>query len=74
MGKSSGFTRLVVDTLDDAVIGVHHIGPSASELVNTGVLAIEMAASPIDLAASIFAHPTLGEGLHHAARKYVESN
>jgi dihydrolipoamide dehydrogenase len=62
-----GFTRLVTDRATDRVIGVHIVGPHASELVAGGALAIELMASPGDVAATIHPHPTLSEGLHEAA-------
>lgn len=68
MDVDDGFTQLVVDRSTDAVIGVQIVGPHASELISEGVLAIEMAASPRDLAGSIHPHPTLSEALAEAAR------
>jgi dihydrolipoamide dehydrogenase len=62
-----GFTRLVTDRATDRVVGVHIVGPHASELVAGGALAIELMASPGDVAATIHPHPTLSEGLHEAA-------
>jgi dihydrolipoamide dehydrogenase len=61
VGASEGFAQLVIDRGMDAVIGVHIAGPHASELIAEGVLAIEMAASPEDLASSIHPHPTFSE-------------
>ncbi|MDP5182668.1 dihydrolipoyl dehydrogenase [Blastococcus sp. BMG 814] len=68
MGATEGFTQLVVDRSVDAVVGVHIVGPHASELIAEGVLAIEMAASPLDLLASIHPHPTLSEMTSDVAR------
>jgi dihydrolipoamide dehydrogenase len=68
MNAADGFTQLVVDRATDAVVGVQIVGPHASELIAEGVLAIEMAASPQDLLASIHPHPTLSEMLSDAAR------
>ncbi|TYP88878.1 dihydrolipoyl dehydrogenase [Blastococcus xanthinilyticus] len=68
MGAVEGFTQLVVDRSVDAVVGVHIVGPHASELIAEGVLAIEMAASPVDLLASIHPHPTLSEMTSDVAR------
>jgi dihydrolipoamide dehydrogenase len=67
MGERDGFTRLVTDVATDRVVGVHVVGPHASELVAGGALAIELMASPGDVAATIHPHPTLSEGLHEAA-------
>ncbi|MGH8908385.1 MAG: dihydrolipoyl dehydrogenase family protein [Egibacteraceae bacterium] len=64
-----GFARLVVDTDADAIVGAQIVGPHASELISEAVLAIEMAASPADLAATIHPHPTLSELLADAARR-----
>jgi dihydrolipoamide dehydrogenase len=67
MGERDGFTRVVTDRATDRVVGVHLVGPHASELVAGGALAIELMASPGDLAGTIHPHPTLSEALHEAA-------
>jgi dihydrolipoamide dehydrogenase len=67
VGASEGFAQLVIDRGMDAVIGVHIAGPHASELIAEGVLAIEMAATPEDLASSIHPHPTFSELVSEAA-------
>jgi dihydrolipoamide dehydrogenase len=67
LDERDGFTRVVTDRATDRVIGVHIVGPHASELVAGGALAIELMASPGDVAATIHPHPTLSEGLHEAA-------
>ena len=67
LGERDGFTRLIADAATDRVVGVHIVGPHASELAASGTLAIEMMASPYDLAGTIHPHPTLSEGLHEAA-------
>lgn len=73
MGARDGFTEIVVDTDADAIVGVHMAGPHVSDLIAEGVLAIEMAASPGDLAATIHPHPTLSEGIFEAASRYVHA-
>jgi dihydrolipoamide dehydrogenase len=62
-----GFTQLVVDAATDAVVGAHIVGPHAAELAAHAALAIEMSASPADLALTIAPHPTMSEGLREAA-------
>ena len=62
-----GFTRLVTDAATDRVVGVHAVGPHVSELAAGGALAIELMASPEDVAGTIHPHPTLSEGLREAA-------
>lgn len=71
IGARQGFTKVVVDTESDAVIGVHICGPHASELISEGALAIEMAASPGDLAGTIHPHPTFSEALHDVAEQFA---
>jgi dihydrolipoamide dehydrogenase len=57
---------VIVDRATDRIVGVHLVGPHASELVAEGVLAVELLASPEDLRATIHPHPTLSELLHDA--------
>jgi dihydrolipoamide dehydrogenase len=63
LGERAGFARMVVDRGADRIVGVHLVGPHASELIAEGTLAIEMIASPDDLGATIHPHPTLSEQL-----------
>lgn len=62
-----GFVRVVVDAAAELVVGVHVVGAHASELIGEGTLAVEMMASPEDLAGTIHPHPTLSEGIAEAA-------
>jgi dihydrolipoamide dehydrogenase len=61
-----GFVRAVVDHAADRVVGVHIVGPHASELIAEGALAIETVAAPDDVLGTIHPHPTLSEGLPDA--------
>ena len=67
LGARDGFAQVVIDRATDRIVGVHVVGPHASELVAEGVLAVELLASPEDLRATIHPHPTLSELLHDAA-------
>jgi dihydrolipoamide dehydrogenase len=62
-----GFVRVVIDRDGDAVVGVQMVGPHVSELLGEAGLAIEMGASPEDLASVIHPHPTISEALGEAA-------
>jgi dihydrolipoamide dehydrogenase len=66
-----GLVRLVVDQDQDLVVGVHMVGAFVSELAGEAALAIEMMASPEDLAGTIHPHPTISEGLREAAAAAV---
>lgn len=61
-----GMVKVIADKATDRILGVHVVGPSAAELVQQGVIAMEFAASSEDLALTIFSHPTLSEALHEA--------
>ena len=65
--EAEGFAKIVVDKKTDVILGVHIVGPEATELIAEGTLAIEMAARVEDIAATIHAHPTLPEAVMEAA-------
>jgi dihydrolipoamide dehydrogenase len=67
LGAREGFARLVTDVDTDRLVGVHVVGPRATELAAGGALAIEMTASAADLAGTLHPHPTVSEGVHEAA-------
>ena len=64
--EKDGMVKVISDKVTDRILGVHVVGPSAAELVQQGVIAMEFAASSEDLALTIFSHPTLSEALHEA--------
>jgi dihydrolipoamide dehydrogenase len=67
MGETDGFVKVISDAETDTLLGVHCIGPNASELIAEAVLALEFGASAEDIARTVHAHPTLGEAVHEAA-------
>jgi dihydrolipoamide dehydrogenase len=64
---AQGFVKILAHAETDEILGVHIIGPVASELVAEAVLAMEFQASAEDLALTVHAHPTLSEATHEAA-------
>ncbi|WP_280367191.1 dihydrolipoyl dehydrogenase [Nocardia wallacei] len=60
-GDTEGFMKIVAGQQHQEVLGVHIIGPSASDLITEGALAITLEATLDELADTIHAHPTLGE-------------
>ncbi|MFI6866109.1 dihydrolipoyl dehydrogenase [Nocardia sp. NPDC050406] len=60
-GETEGFVKIVAGARHGEVLGVHIIGPSASDLITEGALAISLEATLDELADTIHAHPTLGE-------------
>ena len=64
-----GFVRIVAQAGTQAVLGIQAVGSGVSELSTAFGLAIEMGATLEDIAGTIHAHPTLGEGFQEAALK-----
>jgi len=67
MGNTAGMVKILADAETDRVLGVHIVGPQASELIAQAVISMELAASSEDLAMMVFAHPSLSEAVHEAA-------
>ncbi len=67
LGTSEGLIKLIGDAETDLLLGVHIVGPSASDLIAEAALALEMGATVTDLGLTVHAHPTLSEGLMEAA-------
>jgi dihydrolipoamide dehydrogenase len=68
LGETQGFVKILADERTDRVLGVHIIGPRASDLIAEAVLTLEFGGSVEDLQRTVHAHPTLSEGLLEAAR------
>jgi dihydrolipoamide dehydrogenase len=66
-GSTEGLVKVVAERKYREVLGVHIIGPSASDLIPEGALAMHLEATLDDIADTIHAHPTLGEGTMEAA-------
>ena len=64
---TEGFVKMVVEEGSDLLLGVHIVGPHASDMLGEASLALEMAATASDVALTIHAHPTLGETVLEAA-------
>ncbi|PLW83279.1 dihydrolipoyl dehydrogenase [Kineobactrum sediminis] len=64
---TDGIVKILADKETDRVLGCHIVGPSAADLVQQVVIAMEFGASSEDLALTVFAHPTLSETVHEAA-------
>jgi dihydrolipoamide dehydrogenase len=63
VGSHEGFVKIVADAKYGEVLGVHIIGPQATELVAEAVVAMELEATIEDLMFTIHAHPTLAEAM-----------
>ena len=67
LGDTTGFVKFVADAATDQILGVHIIGPLASELIAEAVVAMEFRASAEDIARICHAHPSLSEVTREAA-------
>ncbi len=67
MEEREGFVKVIADAETDRVLGVHILGPRASDLIAEAALAIEFSASSEDVARTCHAHPTLPEAFKQAA-------
>ena len=67
LGDTTGFVKILADAKTDEILGVHIIGPMASELIAEAVMAMEFKASSEDIARICHAHPSLSESTKEAA-------
>jgi dihydrolipoamide dehydrogenase len=67
VGESDGLIRLVCEAGSGRVLGVHMMGPHATDLIAEGALAVQTGATADDLAWTTHAHPTLPEAMLEAA-------
>lgn len=64
--ESDGFIKVIIDEKDETILGVHIVGPEASNLIAEAALAIEMGACVEDVVRTIHTHPTLPEAFPEA--------
>jgi len=67
MDESEGMVKIIADARTDRVLGVHIIGPRASDMIAEAVTTLEFAGSAEDIARICHAHPTLSEAFREAA-------
>jgi len=67
MNDTEGGVKIIADAKTDRVLGVHILGPRASDIIAEVAVAIEFGASAEDIARSVHAHPTLPEAIKEAA-------
>ena len=67
LGDTGGFVKILADAKTDEILGVHIVGPMASELIAEAVVAMAFKASSEDIARICHAHPSLSESTKEAA-------
>lgn len=73
MGEIAGQVKIVSEETSGKILGVHIVGPHASDLIAEGTLALRLGATVADLARTIHAHPTLAEALMETAHLAVDA-
>jgi len=67
LGDTTGLVKFLADATTDEILGVHIVGPLASELIAEACVAMAFRASSEDIARICHAHPSLGESMKEAA-------
>jgi len=67
LGEIEGFVKIVSDRRTDEILGVHILGPNASDLIGEAAIAIRLECTSEELGKTIHAHPTLSEAIMEAA-------
>jgi dihydrolipoamide dehydrogenase len=67
MGQTDGFVKVIADASTDVIVGVHIVGPGATDLIPEPTLAVRTHMTVGEFTTTIHAHPTLAESLVEAA-------
>ncbi len=70
LNRSDGFTKLIIDTDTERILGGGIVGPGAGDLISEIILAVEMEANAADIKLSIHPHPTLSETIMESAEVF----
>ena len=68
LDETEGLVKVITDAATDRVLGVHILGPRASDLLAEAVLALEFRGTAEDIARTCHGHPSLSEAVGEAAR------
>lgn len=67
LGERDGFVKIVTDKETDEILGVHILGPNASNLISEAVVAMRLECTSEELSKAIHPHPSLSEAIMEAA-------
>ena len=67
IGETEGIVKILTDASSEEILGIHIIGPRASDLIGEASLAMELEATAETIAKTIHAHPTLAEAIMEAS-------
>lgn len=68
LGARNGFVKVVIDERYCQILGVHIVGPNATDLIAEAALALKLEVTPEDIGKTLHAHPSLSEALWEATR------
>lgn len=71
-GESEGFVKIIADCSTDDLLGVHIIGPHATDMISEAALGLLLQATPWEISETIHPHPTLSESLSEAALRVYD--
>jgi dihydrolipoamide dehydrogenase len=72
-GDTDGFVKIIAGHRHGEILGMHVIGPGASDIISEGVLAMRLEATLDDLRETIHAHPTFAEATAEAAWQAINA-
>ncbi|APQ76686.1 dihydrolipoyl dehydrogenase [Clostridium botulinum] len=67
MNDTEGFIKIIVDKKYEEILGVHILGPRATDLITEAALALRLEATLEEIITTVHAHPTIGEAMKEAA-------
>jgi dihydrolipoamide dehydrogenase len=67
MNQTEGFVKIVSEEKYDELLGLHIIGPKATELITEGTVAMELESTTLEILHTVHPHPTLSEAVGEAA-------
>ncbi|NFL95865.1 dihydrolipoyl dehydrogenase [Clostridium botulinum] len=67
MNDTEGFIKIIVDKKYEEILGVHILGPRATDLITEAALALRLEATLKEIITTVHAHPTIGEAMKEAA-------
>lgn len=70
-GELDGFFKIVAEEESGEILGLHVVGPHASDIVAQAALALQLECTVEELARTIHAHPTLAEGMMESAESWL---
>ena len=73
LGQPLGLVKLICEEPSGRLLGVHILGPRATDIIGEGVLALRMGATAQDLAHTMHGHPSLPEAIYEAAWGIIDS-